>query len=74
MARIRSPPQRDNRSATPVARSQVLGNTGTSGVYTLQNVNSGKCLDVENGRTNDFAAVDQYSCYAGPVQQWRLAA
>jgi hypothetical protein len=48
-----------------------VGSSGGDNVYTLRNVNSGKCLDVQNGGTQDFATVDQYTCYGGPVQQWR---
>ena len=40
--------------------------------YTLQNVNSGKCLDVTYGGKDNLVPVIQYTCYGGPVQQWRL--
>ena len=40
--------------------------------YLLQNVNSGKCLDVIYGGKDDLVPTVQYDCYGGPVQQWRL--
>ena len=40
--------------------------------YTLTNVNSGKCLDVVYGGKDNFVPVIQYTCYGGPIQQWRL--
>jgi hypothetical protein len=56
-----------------------LGPFGAAGPATaasgglLTGVNSGKCLDVQDGATNDFTPVDQHTCYGGPVQQWQLS-
>jgi hypothetical protein len=45
----------------------------TSNTFTLTNVNSGKCLDVEYGGLQDFIPVIQFRCYGGPIQQWKIA-
>src|SRR5690349_22560465 len=64
--------------AATIAPTQADAATRTAAVaasaprYTLQNVNSGKCLDVTYGGKDNFVPVIQYSCYGGPVQQWRL--
>ena len=36
----------------------------------IQNVNSGKCLEVLYYSTANFAPVGQYDCYGGANQQW----
>jgi hypothetical protein len=44
------------------------------GYYQLQNLNSGKCLDVEGGpvAVADGAAAQQWDWYGGDNQKWRL--
>ncbi|SFR91524.1 endo-1,4-beta-xylanase [Halomicrobium zhouii] len=50
------------------------GSTGSlsSGTYSIQNVNSGKGLDVANSSTEDGANVQQYSYWGGSNQQWNV--
>jgi hypothetical protein len=59
-----------------ITAAVLIGTAGTAQAasprYTLQNVNSGKCLDVTYGGKDNFVPVIQYTCYGGPVQQWRL--
>lgn len=39
---------------------------------TIQSLSSSKCLDVARGSKADGAPVVQWTCHAGPNQQWRL--
>jgi hypothetical protein len=39
---------------------------------TITNVNSGKCLDVENGSMNDNANVQQFMCLGQTNQKWYI--
>jgi len=50
------------------------GSSGSlsSGTYSIQNVNSGKGLDVVNESTDDGANVQQYSYWGGSNQQWNV--
>ncbi len=50
------------------------GSSGSvaNGTYSIQNVNSGKVLDVANGSTEDGANVQQYSDGGGSNQQWSV--
>jgi len=50
------------------------GSSGTlaSGTYSIQNVNSGKAMDVSNSSTDDGANVQQYSYWGGSNQQWNV--
>jgi len=64
---------------TSSASAEKAATTGTpaahalsANVYTVTNLNSGKCLDVAYGGTFDFNGANQYTCYNGPAQQWRL--
>ncbi|MEU6411567.1 RICIN domain-containing protein, partial [Microbispora sp. NPDC046933] len=47
-----------------------------SGIYTLVNVNSGRCLDVPSGSTASGVQIQQWGCGDGTKtnQQWRLVA
>ncbi|OPG01597.1 hypothetical protein B1L11_44225 [Microbispora sp. GKU 823] len=47
-----------------------------SGIYTLVNVNSGRCLDVPSGSTTSGVQIQQWGCGDGTKtnQQWRLTA
>jgi len=50
------------------------GSTGSlaDGTYSIQNVNSGKALDVAGQSTDDGANVQQYSYWGGENQQWNV--
>jgi endo-1,4-beta-xylanase len=50
------------------------GSSGSlaSGTYSIQNVNSGKALDVTGQSTDDGANVQQYSYWGGENQQWNV--
>lgn len=50
------------------------GNCGPidSGTYVLENVNSGKALDVADGSTENGANVQQWDSHGGAMQQWRV--
>ncbi|ELZ24183.1 Endo-1,4-beta-xylanase [Halosimplex carlsbadense 2-9-1] len=50
------------------------GSTGSlaSGTYSIQNVNSGKGMDVTGESTDDGANVQQYSYWGGSNQQWNV--
>jgi hypothetical protein len=41
-------------------------------VYEVKSANSGQCLDVEGGKTNDGATVIPWSCNGGSNQKWRV--
>jgi thermitase len=44
-----------------------------SGVYQIANVNSGKCLDVKDQSTANYATVQQWGCNTiGDNQKWRI--
>ena len=45
---------------------------GYSEVYQIVNVNSGRCLDVRDGKTTNGAVVQQYGCHGGTNQMWTL--
>ena len=44
----------------------------SDGTYSIQNVNSGKGLDVVNESTDDGANVQQYEYWGGSNQQWNV--
>ncbi|PPK93142.1 GH43 family beta-xylosidase [Kineococcus xinjiangensis] len=46
--------------------------TTVSGVFTIVNRNSGKCLDVINASTADGANVRQWTCNGNNAQKWRF--
>ncbi|WP_226022256.1 glycoside hydrolase family 11 protein [Halomicrobium salinisoli] len=50
------------------------GSSGSlsSGTYSIQNVNSGKGMDVTGQSTDDGANVQQYSYWGGENQQWNV--
>lgn len=53
------------------------GDSGSSGsvadgTYSIQNVDSGKVLDVANSSTDDRANVQQYEYWGGDNQQWNV--
>ena len=50
------------------------GSSGTlaDGTYSIQNVNSGKGMDVTSSSTSDGANVQQYSYWGGENQQWNV--
>ncbi|WP_135363264.1 glycoside hydrolase family 11 protein [Halosimplex halophilum] len=52
------------------------GSTGSlqDGTYSIQNVNSGKAMDVAGESTEDGANVQQYSYWGGSNQQWNVTA
>ncbi|WP_123534401.1 glycoside hydrolase family 11 protein [Halosimplex salinum] len=54
--------------------SDDSGSSGSvaSGTYSIQNVNSGKGLDVTGESTDDGANVQQYSYWGGSNQQWNV--
>ncbi|MBV9036537.1 MAG: RICIN domain-containing protein, partial [Acidobacteriaceae bacterium] len=44
--------------------------TTADGYYTIHPTNSGQCVDVAGGQTNDGATVWQWSCWGGDNQKW----
>jgi Ricin-type beta-trefoil lectin domain-like len=62
----------------PLAQYPYWGSTNETfqvhptadGYYTLNPVNSGKCLDVQGGFQSDGAAVWQWTCWGGDNQKW----
>ena len=50
------------------------GSSGSvaNGTYSIQNVNSGKAMDVAGQSTSDGANVQQYSYWGGANQQWNV--
>ncbi len=46
---------------------------GSDGYYTIQPVNSGKCLDVTNSSTANGAPIQQWSCWGSDDQKWSLS-
>jgi hypothetical protein len=40
--------------------------------YEIVNLNSGKCLDVPNGSMDWGVELQQWTCWSGDMQQWRL--
>ena len=44
--------------------------TTADGYYTIHPTNSGQCVDVAGGQTNDGATVWQWSCWGGNNQKW----
>ena len=50
----------------------VEGNGSLSGIYTITNRNSGKCLTTLNGSTADAAEVVQVTCNGSTEQQWEI--
>ncbi|MFL6465326.1 MAG: RICIN domain-containing protein, partial [Bryobacteraceae bacterium] len=47
-------------------------NQTPDGYYTINPVNSGKCLDVSGNATNDGAPIIQYACLGNDNQKWSL--
>ncbi len=47
-------------------------NTTSDGYYTLNAVNSGKCLDVEGISKSNGANIHQWTCWGGDNQKWSL--
>jgi hypothetical protein len=43
------------------------------GFYQIVNVNSGKCIDVQNPSTNDEVGIVQNDCTRANNQLWRLS-
>jgi Ricin-type beta-trefoil lectin domain-like len=43
-----------------------------SGVYKLINVNSNKCVEVGGSNTGNGSGINQWSCYTGANQEWRI--
>ncbi|WEL18719.1 Endo-1,4-beta-xylanase, glycosyl hydrolase family 11 [Halorhabdus sp. SVX81] len=52
--------------------SSGSSNPPSSGTYSIQNVNSGKGMDVAGQSTSDGANVQQYSYWGGENQQWNV--
>ncbi|MEU8550757.1 RICIN domain-containing protein [Streptomyces roseoverticillatus] len=49
-----------------------IGGSGDNTLYQVVNVNSGKCLEVADSRTDDGAPIQQWTCVKGvKAQQWR---
>jgi hypothetical protein len=49
---------------------RLLTNDPPQGTFTLVNMNSGKCLDVENASTTNNAWVNQFDCHGMANQRW----
>ncbi|MCF3105628.1 RICIN domain-containing protein [Streptomyces roseoverticillatus] len=48
-----------------------VGGSGDNTLYQVVNVNSGKCLEVADSRTDDGAPIQQWTCVKGlATQQW----
>ncbi|MFS8066298.1 MAG: RICIN domain-containing protein, partial [Byssovorax sp.] len=60
----------ENDEDTIVTDDAVTGGT----VYTLQGVQSNKCVGISSGSTAAGTTVDQWTCDGSAEQQWKLRA
>jgi hypothetical protein len=51
-------------------RFEYVGNVSGEYYYRVRNVNSGKCLEVRDGYTDNGGIIEQYDCWDGPMQLW----